>query len=73
MATEGPLLGIVNLTSILRAEETETVESLTREAETLKAKLAEEKAKLNDVDSKCSWCWSLDLGCCGKFCVVCKC
>ncbi|XP_076444214.1 guanine nucleotide-binding protein subunit beta-5-like [Babylonia areolata] len=35
---------------VLRAENPESVEALTREAETLKAKLAEEKAKLNDVD-----------------------
>lgn len=41
MATEG-----------LRVENPESVEALTREAEALKAKLAEEKAKLNDVDSK---------------------
>ncbi|KAL8582275.1 Guanine nucleotide-binding protein subunit beta-5a [Nucella lapillus] len=34
----------------LRAENPESVEALTREAETLKVKLAEEKAKLKDVD-----------------------
>lgn len=45
---------IMNMGQILRAENPESVEALTREAETLKAKLEEEKAKLNDVDSKYS-------------------
>ena len=53
MATESTP---VSIGQILRAENPESVEALTREAETLKAKLEEEKAKLNDVDSKCSWC-----------------
>lgn len=35
----------------LRVDNQETIEALTREAEALKKKLEEEKAKLNDVDS----------------------
>ena len=46
MATE-TLLG-----KVLRTDNLDSVEALAREAETLKAKLAEEKAKLNDVDSE---------------------
>lgn len=38
-------------TEALRAENPDSMEALTREAETLKAKLEDEKAKLNDVDS----------------------
>ena len=34
----------------LRAENPDSIEALSREAEALKARLAEEKAKLNDVD-----------------------
>lgn len=40
-------------TETTKTENLESVESLTREAEALKVKLVEEKAKLNDVDSKC--------------------
>lgn len=70
---------IMNMGQILRAENPESVEALTREAETLKAKLEEEKAKLNDVDSKYSgangntislgWTGTLHLA---VICVVCK-
>ena len=40
-------------TEALRAENPESIEALSREAESLKNRLAEEKAKLNDVD--CKW------------------
>lgn len=36
----------------LRVENPDSIEALSREAEALKARLAEEKAKLNDVDCK---------------------
>ena len=39
-------------TEALRAENPDSIEALSREAETLKARLVEEKAKLNDVDCK---------------------
>ena len=39
-------------TEALRAENPESIEALSREAESLKTRLAEEKAKLNDVDCK---------------------
>ena len=39
-------------TEALRAENPDSIEALSREAEALKARLAEEKAKLNDVDCK---------------------
>lgn len=43
-------------TEALRVDNTtESIDSLSREAESLKVKLEEEKAKLNDVDSESSY------------------
>ena len=44
---------LIMATEALRAENPESIEALSREAESLKNRLAEEKAKLNDVD--CKW------------------